>query len=313
MPAAALVLILTAALLHSCWNALTKRARDQFAFLCLAVAVASILFLPVTLWALPSGGVPAAAWPFVVATVVLHALYFYALGRSYRSGEFSLVYPIARGLGVALVPVLAAVLLDERPSSLGALGIAFVVVGIVALQWVGRPLDRTDMGGPERAPQAPLAARGTPAKPWRPSRYARFLGPGTGWALLTGLTIAAYALVDKAGVSRLHPVPYIGLMFVGSLLLLLPLVLANVGRFRREWTANWRTILVASAMTLTAYLLVLFAFRLSKVGYVVAAREVSIVVSVVIGRLWFGERRLAARLAGAGLVLAGVICLALAR
>jgi len=70
------------------------------------------------------------------------------------------------------------------PSTVGALGIAPVVLGIVALQWVGRP----------------GAAKGM---------RARF-GPGTGWAPLTGLTIAAYALVDKAGVSRLHPVPYIG-------------------------------------------------------------------------------------------------------
>ena len=70
MPAAALVLVLAAALFHSCWNALTKNARDQFAFLCLAVAVASVLFLPVTLWALPPGGVPAAAWPYVIATIV---------------------------------------------------------------------------------------------------------------------------------------------------------------------------------------------------------------------------------------------------
>jgi drug/metabolite transporter (DMT)-like permease len=285
MPAAALVLVLAAAVIHSGWNALTKKARDQFAFLCLAVAVASVVFLPVTLWALPPGGVPPAAWPYVVATVVLHALYFVALGRSYRSGEFSLVYPVARGLGVALVPVLAVVFLDERPSAVGALGIALVVVGIVALQRVGRPRTGARVG----------------------------LGPGTGWALLTGLTIAAYALVDKAGVSRLHPVPYIGLMFVGSLVLLLPAAFAGVDRFRREWTANWRAILAASAMTLTAYLLVLFAFRLSKAGYVVAAREVSIVISVVIGRLWFGEKNLAARLAGAALVLAGLVCLALAR
>jgi len=311
MPTAALALVLTAALFHASWNALAKRARDQFAFLCLALAVASVLFLPVTLWALPAGGVPAAAWPFVIATVVLHALYFYTLGRSYRSGEFSVVYPIARGLGVALVPVLAVFLLDERPSALGAVGIGFVVVGIVALQRLGRVVP--DMGGPERAPQAPLSARGTPAKPWRPSTYADSLGAGTGWAVLTGLTIAAYALVDKAGVGRLHPVPYIGLMFVGCLLLLLPLALVNVERVRGEWKANWRTILVASAMTLTAYLLVLFAFRLSKAGYVVAAREVSIVISVVIGRVWFGERRLAARFVGAGLVLAGLVCLALAR
>jgi drug/metabolite transporter (DMT)-like permease len=284
MPAAALALVLGAAVLHSGWNALTKRAHDQFAFLCLALAVASLAFLPVTLATLPAGGVPAAAWPFVVATVVIHALYFYALGRSYRAGEFSLVYPVARGLGVALVPVLAVLVLDERPSGVGALGIALVVVGIVALQWVGHRA-----GG------------------------GRALGAGTSWALLTGVTIAAYALVDKAGVARLHPVPYIGLMFVGCLLLLLPAALSDVDRLRREWTANWRAILVASAMTLTAYLLVLFAFRLSKAGYVVAAREVSIVISVVIGRLWFGERRLAARLAGAALVLAGLVCLAFAR
>lgn len=286
MPAAALVLVLVAACVHACWNALTKNARDQFAFLCLAVAVASVVFLPVTWSTLPAGGVPAAAWPFVIATIVLHALYFWTLGRSYRSGEFSLVYPLARGLGVALVPLVAALLLDERPSALGALGIALVLVGIVALQSAGRPRG--------------LGARLT-------------LGAGTGWALLTGLTIAAYALVDKAGVARLHPVPYIGLMFVGSALLLVPVVLGGVDRFRREWTANWRAILAASVMTLTAYLLVLFAFRLSKAGYVVAARETSIVISVVIGRLWFGERRLGARLAAAGLVLAGVLCLALAR
>jgi len=153
-------------------------------------------------------------------------------------------------------------------------------------------------------------ARGTPAKAWRPSSA---LGPGTGWAVLTGLTIAAYALVDKAGVARLHPVPYIGLMFAGCLLLLLPAALGNAGRLRREWTVNWRAIVIASAMTLTAYLLVLFAFRLSKAGYVVAARETSIVLSVVIGRVWFRERRLGARLAGAAFVLAGVACLALAR
>jgi drug/metabolite transporter (DMT)-like permease len=311
MPAAALVLVLTAAVFHSSWNALTKQARDQFAFLCLAVAVGSMVFLPVTLWALPPGGVPAAAWPFVVATIVLHALYFYALGRSYRSGEFSLVYPVARGLGVALVPIFAALLLDERPSAVGAVGITLVVVGIVALQWVGRPraaeaISRSVPGSQGRSERPGGVGGLWPSAP-------RWLNPGTGWALLTGVTIAAYALVDKAGVSRLHPVPYIGLMFVGSLLLLLPAVLTDTERFQREWAANRRAILVAAAMTLTAYLLVLFAFRLSKAGYVVAAREVSIVISVVIGRLWFGERRLTARLAGAALVLAGVICLALAR
>ena len=65
-------------------------------------------------------------------------------------------------------------------------------------------------------------------------------------------------------------------------------------------------------MNLTSYLLVLFAFRLSKAGYVVAAREISIVLSVVIGSVLMREGHLAARLAGAAVVLGGVACVALA-
>ena len=70
--------------------------------------------------------------------------------------------------------------------------------------------------------------------------------------------------------------------------------------------------LTASAINLTAYLLVLFAFRLSKVGYVVAGRELSIVLSTLIGSLWMNEGRLLPRLAGTAVVLAGVVCVALA-
>jgi len=62
-----------------------------------------------------------------------------------------------------------------------------------------------------------------------------------------------------------------------------------------------------------AYLLVLFAFQLSKAGYVVAGREVSIVISALMGSLWMKEGALGQRLLGAGVVASGVICVALAR
>jgi drug/metabolite transporter (DMT)-like permease len=196
------------------------------------------------------------------------------------------VYPVARGLGVALVPMIALVVFDERPSPLGAVGIGLVVAGIVGLHRTARY--------PE------------------PFRRAR-MGAGTWWALATGLTTAAYSLVDKAGVGRIHPLPYITLMFLGMSLTLLPLVLAEAEALRREWRANWRAIAAGSVMMLVAYLLVLFAFRLSKAGYVVAARETSIVLSALIGTLWFREGRLLTRLAGAAVVLSGVVCVALAR
>ena len=294
----ALLLVLAAAAIHASWNALTKRAQDQLAFLWSSVSLATVVLLPVG-WAwLPPDGVPRAAWPFLVASSAIHAVYFYVLGRAYGSGEFSLVYPIARGLGVALVPVAALFVLDERPSPLGALGVLLVVAGIVGINLSSAGLSSAGRGA---------AGLGAAAS----SR--RLMSAGTGWALVTGLSIAAYSLVDKAGVARLHPVPYIAILGVGMSLLLVPTVVRRRVALAREWRTNWRAILVASTLNLTSYLLVLFAFRLSKAGYVVAAREISIVLSVAIGRLWFGERRVGRRLAAATLVLAGVICVALAR
>ena len=299
----ALLLVLAAAAIHASWNALTKRAQDQLAFLWSSVSLATVVLLPVG-WAwLPPDGVPRAAWPFLVASSAIHAVYFYVLGRAYGSGEFSLVYPIARGLGVALVPVAALFVLDERPSPLGALGVLLVVAGIVGISLSSAGLSSAGLSSAGRG----AAGLGAAAS----SR--RLMSAGTGWALVTGLSIAAYSLVDKAGVARLHPVPYIAILGVGMSLLLVPALVRRRAALAREWRTNWRAILVASTLNLTSYLLVLFAFRLSKAGYVVAAREISIVLSVAIGRLWFGERRVGRRLAAATLMLAGVICVALAR
>lgn len=288
MSGRAIALVLCAAVIHAAWNALAKRAHHPTVFLWSSVAVATLVLAPLGLRYVPAEGIPSSAIPFVIATTLIHAVYFYALARGYASGgDLSLVYPIARGLGVALVPVTALLLLDERPSPLGAAGVALVVAGIAAISLASRE------GG------------------LRGNKYR--LARGTGWAVLTGLTIAAYSLVDKVGVSRLHPLPYLGLLGVGMTLVLVPVVWRARAALVHEWRVNWRAILVASTLNLTSYLLVLFAFRLAKTGYVVAAREASIVLSVLIGWLWLGESGPGRRLVGAAVVLAGVACVALAR
>jgi drug/metabolite transporter (DMT)-like permease len=282
--AAALLLVLGAAVLHAGWNALTKRAGDPVVFLWWVGVLASALYAPIALVILARHGFSAAAVPFVIGTIVLHALYFFTLGRAYATGDFSLVYPIARGLGVALVPMAALALWDERLSPLGTLGVILVASGIFFLHW-------------------------------RPGAWtaAAFLASGTGWALATGVLIASYSLLDKAGVARLHPLAYIWLMEMGSCALLTPVALAEGDLMRREWRVNRGTIAAAALMSPTGYLLVLFAFQFGKTGYVVAAREMSIVLSAVIGSVWFKEGGLRRRLAGAAVVLAGVACVALAR
>lgn len=284
MTVAALLLVAGAAVLHAGWNALVKRAGDPVLFLWWVGVVASVLYAPIALWVLAREGFRPVALPFVIGTVILHALYFFSLGRAYAAGDFSLVYPIARGLGVALVPLAALAIFDERLSPLGTLGVALVAAGILGLHW--RP------------------------RAWTAAALRR---SGTGWAIATGVVIAAYSLLDRAGVARISPLAYIWLMEAGSCALLAPVALARPEARRREWRLNRATIVAAALMSPTAYLLVLFAFQLSKTGYVVAAREMSIVLSAIIGAAWMKEGAGARRLAGAAVVLAGVACVALAR
>src|SRR5262247_601524 len=221
---------------------------------------------------------------FVLATVVLHSVYFVSLGKAYQSGDFSVVYPMARGLGVAIVPVGAYYCFDERLSRLGILGIVLVGSGIFALHW----------------------RRGA----WSEGALLR---PGTGWAIVTGLCIASYSLVDKVGVSHINPLPYLWAMMLGSCVSLLPPVLRRPGALTREWRENRAAVILSGFLSPGGYLLVLFAFRLSKAGYVVAGREVSIVISALVGSILLKEGQLGQRLVGAGIVAAGVICVALAR
>ena len=279
--------MLAAAVLHAGWNALAKRGADPLAFLALCSCVAAPIVFPIAAPVLWREGVSVHALPFVLGTIALHVLYFYALGRAYATGAYSIVYPIARGLGVALVPIGAYLLLDERLSATGIVGIACVVLGVTTLHQVGH---------------RHAIATGAP------------LGAATLWAVITGLSIAAYSLNDKAGVARLHPVAYMLLIEAGCGLVMLPAVLlTRPAAVRREWAMNWRAILAVGAMSAAGYTLVLLAFRLSKTGYVVAARELSIVLSALIGTLWMGEGRVGPRLAAASIVLAGVACVALAR
>lgn len=284
MTLAALALVVCAAGLHAGWNALAKRGQDQVVFLWLASVASTAALAPFGLWILARDGFPADAGPFVAGTIIVHALYFYALGRSYRTGAYSLVYPVARGVGVALVPLVAFAVFDERLSPLGSVGVALVVAGIASLHV--------------------LPGRRAGAAAWPHRSLA--------WAVLTGLTIAAYSVLDKAGVARLNPVPYMLLLEAGCSLVGAPLIWLRRDAVRHE-LPHWRTISLAAVMSALAYTLVLFAFRLSKIGYVVAARELSIVLSAVLGSLWLREGRLGPRLAGAAIVLAGVMCVALAR
>ena len=140
-----------------------------------------------------------------------------------------------------------------------------------------------------------------------------FRNPGTRYAVLTGLTIAAYTIVDKRGVDYVQPFLYMYLMTLGSAVGLSPYVLVKrrLGAIRHELRANSVVISLAGSLTFLAYGLVLTAFSLSRVSYVAPAREVGIVVTVLIGVLVLREPFGAGRLLGSVMIVAGLLLIAL--
>jgi len=289
MTSLALSLVLVASVAHSSWNFLLKRTGDKSVFVWGLLVATSVLLAPVGVVLAWQNPIEPVGWWFVTTTIVLHTLYFGLLGRSYTEGDLSLVYPIARGMGPMLVPVLAVVFLGETITVSAIAGIVVIVAGIYTVSW---------WGSFRRLARHPLDL---------------FRNPGTRYAALTGLTIAAYTIVDKRGVDYVQPFLYMYLMTLGSAVGLSPYVLVKrrLGDIRNELRANSVVISVAGSLAFLAYGLVLTAFSLSRVSYVAPAREVGIVTTVLIGVLVLREPFGAGRLLGSVMIVAGLLLIAL--
>ena len=289
MTALALILVLVSAIAHATWNLLAKRAINQEVFLWCVLVSSSLLFLPLFLFLIGKYEILYLGWWFILGTVVLHVLYFAFLGRSYTRADLSLAYPIARGMGPALVPIIGALLLKEVIAPLAIIGIISVVVGIFTVYWWGNFKDVLH----------------EPLKIFRES--------GARYALLTGLVIAAYSIWDKVGVSYVNPFLYMYFLVLGSALFLMPYVwwFHGINIIRVEIRKKIRSMILSGLLMFLAYALILFALRFSRVSYIAPAREVGIVVGVVFGTLLLGEPFGKGRSIGSGLIIAGLVLISL--
>jgi drug/metabolite transporter (DMT)-like permease len=276
------LLVLVAAVMHALWNAMAKRGRDKFLFLWCSASIATVFLLPAIVVDGIKGDLPNQGWTYVCLSIPIHVVYFYALGRAYTASDYSLAYPLARGLGVGLTCIGAYYFLDEKLSIVGIAGICLIVTGIFVVGAFGR-------------------TRRASIK----TKVALF------WPLLTGILIGFYSTNDKAGVGYFSPLAFCAFICLGSMLILAPVALRQKQSLSEEWRVNKKMILLSAFCNLGAYPLVLFAFQMAKTGYVVAGREMSIIFSVLIGAIWLKESKLAVRLTGAAAILCGVVLITL--
>ncbi|MFB8188045.1 EamA family transporter [Microbacterium sp. NPDC055988] len=283
----AFVLVFGAAIAHAAWNVIAHGvSRAGSPFLWWGAVSSTLVWIGVVPFTGGLGADDLGSFALGVAvSAVLHVAYMTVLQRGYREGNLSTVYATARGTGPFLSVIVAVLLLGERPSVVALIGVAAVIVGVVAIG---------------------LVDRGTGSR-------SRRIDPGILFGLLTGVAIAVYTIWDAHAVRtwNLSPVAFM----VGTSLLQVPFYSIAV---RRRWDAvwalgrtQWRRILVFGILSPLSYILVLTAIQIAPVALVAPLREVSVVLVSLFGVFVLRESRPGWRIAASLVVVAGIVLLAL--
>lgn len=287
MTLASALLVVLASFIHASWNLLAKRAASAGPAFILAYSIIScIAYAPWMVWLLAQGGM---GWGrielgFVLLSGLIHLGYSLCLQHGYRVADLSVVYPVARGTGPMLSSIGAFLILGETPTGMGLLGLALVVAGILLIATQGKLAAFTRPGG-----QA-----------------------GVRWGVTTGGLIASYTVVDAYAVKALGIAPVVLDWFTNLLriFLLLPLVLADRRRAVAAMRGHWRTAIGVGVLQPLSYILVLAALTGgAPLSLVAPMREMSMMVGALMGMLILREAVGPWRLAGCGVLVAGVILL----
>ena len=274
-------LVLVATFLHAGWNAIAKGVTDRLGLFARASVVEVALAATVVWFVAPPA---AASVPWLVGSACVHTLYNGGLIAAYQVGDFNQTYPLARGLGPLVVVVVATTLLDEPLPPAHLAGVLLIAGSIAVLGLT----------------------------PWQRVRHNR---PAVVAAVLTGLAIATYTILDGIGVRRSgSPIGYAVWLLGTHAALTIPMVaLARRTRWappRADRSASWVMAAGAGGMALLAYGLVLWAQAHGALAAVAALRESSVIVAAVLGVLFFREPLGRLRIAASVAVAAGVVLLA---
>lgn len=275
------LIVLLAAFIHAAWNAAAKGSDDKLRFMVGLVlghapfAAAALLVAPLPAWD---------CWPYVAGGGLLHLGYQLFLQQSYRHGDLTHVYPLARGTAPLLTAALSVLWLGERLSAPAWAGILIIAIGLTSLVLVRR-------------------ADGI----WDARSAAT--------AVVTGCFTAGYSLVDGAGAR----IGGTALGFYAMLSLLNAAAMAGLMEWRRPGIVRevvrdaWRPALLAGGASFTAFALVVWAFTQAPIALVAALRETSVVFALLIGVLILNERLNVVKIFAATVTTSGALLVKLSR
>ncbi len=292
MPPVVLGIVAVAAVIHATWNIILKTSGDPLRTSARAMVGGVAVGLPfaIAAWLLTGAPpVPPAAVGLAVLSGCVETAYFVLLSTAYRHGDLSVVYPIARGTAPLFAVAAGVVILGDRLSPVGGLGVAALVTGILVVQ-----------------------------RPWRALRPVRAGGAGVdlavAYALATGVAIATYSAIDSVGVKMVDPWVFAAIAFPVDAVTLV-LWVRFVDRAPADDGAPWGRATFAGALSLVGYLLILIAYSVAPLTVIAPLREAAVVMGSAWGSFRLGEATGRGdgwrRIAGAAFVLLGALLVAL--
>ena len=286
--------MLTAALVHATWNYFLKKANATRPFWWLVYIITAVITVPTLFIYDPQAlsNITPIGWLVIALSAPIHVIYGQVLQIGYKKSDYSIVYPTARGTGPLITVLCAVLILGDRPSFWGWIGIALILASIVLL-----------------------------AMPHKQDKQTQDLRIRAGifWGFLTGCFIAGYSFCDAWAVQQetgLTPLSFYFPSIAVRAIVFAPFIMMHA-----NWKAESKEILttprlqkalaVVTVGSPLAYILVLYAMTIAPLAYVAPSREVGMMIGVVLGGLLLRERLSVTRLAGVIGMTLGVILVGL--
>lgn len=294
MSALALLLVLTAALVHATWNYFLKKANATRPFWWLVYIITAIITVPALFLYDPDSlkNITPIGWLVIALSAPIHVIYGQVLQIGYKKSDYSIVYPTARGTGPLITVLSAVLILGDRPSFWGWIGIILILGAIVLLAM------------PQKTDKNTQSLR---------------IRSGIFWGALTGCFIAGYSFCDAWAVQQTTGLTPMSFYFPS--IALRALVFAPFIIMHANWKEESKEILttprlqkalaVVTVGSPLAYILVLYAMTMAPLAYVAPSREVGMMIGVVLGGLLLKEKLSTTRLMGVIGMTLGVILVGL--
>ncbi len=273
------LIILLATIMHAVWNGMVKNHPDK------VVAVSGIVFghVPASIIAiilLPAPSVDCI--PYIIASALIHQGYNWYLLSSYKIGDFTKVYPIARGFGPLVASIISILILGLVLDNLIILSICLICLGIMILGFFDQLSKKN-------------------------SKIIEY-------SLFTGFFIGLYTLVDGYGARvSLSAITYMSWSFI-LIAIFFPIVLKikkQENIFTNVMVRANQIFWVGGTLSFIVYMIVVWGFTKAPIPMVGTLRETSIFFSIFIGYFFLNEKITSTKIFSIILILAGVVGLKL--